>query len=652
MTMSTIAPTVPQAVLDAALALHQRRTENLTFSPFNSPDLAVVENSLSWCCDGDALTFTKLEARNQCTALAIFQSMQPLTDSGALFDAAYKLWRNEIGHPDMASGRLLGLASQNLNVLIEAAQAIRNKQHATEVFQVLHLIEAALPHLSNVSADDVIAVVDAQYESTKGDRVVGLLFTALERRLTTESQLAWDIWRIARGNMSESMQSLYVTGLLALTHTDQQSLALEKAREDSDHINPLVACAALWALGRAIQVHSLNSSDADECVAILTSKVSTSTTEVRQTAIRAVAHAALKNARLMSELVQLAAEPSDYKLAVIADFLFMNHRDLSASSPDFKTLLNALIQLSPSQKDAIDKFDSVLHQLYETPENRPVVLDCLTQWIALHGSPHFNDKDSVELFDQTVMQIANDRSGLQTIITRWLVAPEKQLAVACGGLISYLYIRGMKSPTFSPEILNTFDLQDFKLLARRLLGYVIYEESLLSLTLSLLETDNAPARSFGWVYSLLTEEIGRDYAHATMEALKARQETAISPENELLGKIHAHLLQRSKALDDLPRLHEFRPPIRLRRAIALSRGREMEKAREVADEKSIIRSIATVIPMKAGRGWFSVSANQVGPTQHLQSISHSITMPKRTITDPVGYAIAGLHYRIAKRDDE
>lgn len=330
----------------------------------------------------------------------------------------------------------------------------------------------------------------------------------------------------------------------------------------------------------------------------------------------------------------------------------MNQEDLPVSSPHFKPLLQSLIRLSPSQKDAIDNFDWVLHQLYETPEHRPLVLDCLSQWIIHHGSSSLHDKDLIELFDQTVMQIANDKPGFQAVISRWLVAPEKQLAVASGGLINYLHIRGMKSPAFSVEVLNTFTSQDFRFLARRMLGYVISEEPLLSLTLSLLETDNAPGRSFGWVLSLLTEEVGRDYAHATMEALKVRQETAHSPEKELLAQIHAVLLQRSTAMDDLPRLQELRPPMRLQRAIALTRAREMEQARNAADEKSIFRSLCTEVPLKAGRGWFSVSDNEVGPTQHLQSFSYSVSLPKRALTDPVGYAIAGLHYRIGKRDDE
>ena len=405
-------------------------------------------------------------------------------------------------------------------------------------------------------------------------------------------------------------------------------------------------------MGRAVQAHQLNHSELDKCITVLTSKTGAISIEIQRAATRAVAHAAVKEERLMSELVRLAVRADEYTLAVIADFLFMNQQALPVSSPHFERLLKALIGLLPSQKNAMDNFDWVLHQLYAAPEQRSLVLDCLNQWLIQHGGLSLNDKALVELFDQTIMQIANDAPGFRAVITRWLVAPEKQLVVAFVGLISYLNIRGLKSPSFSPEVLNSFALPDFRLLARRLVGYVISLEPLLALTLSLLETNDAPNRTFGWVYALLTEDIGRDFPHATMQALTARLKTAESPEKELLTQIHDVLLQRSKARDGLPRLQELRPPMRLQRAIALTRAREMERAREVADEQSIVRAISTVIPMKAGRGWFSVSNNQIGATQHLQSFSYSINLPKRALTDPVGYAIVGLHHRIATRDDE
>ena len=646
----TMIQAIPQAVLDAALALHQQKNTALTYSPFSTAQVATVDGHPIWRCAEDEIEFTNLEARNHCVAMATFNRVSRTSSRDSLFDAAYELWRNEIRHPDLASSRLLVIASQTVNVLVEIANILRNEDR--RVFDILRLLERALPNLQNLRAEDIVAVVEAQHESTKRDMARGMLFNAIERRLQSESQIAWEVWHITRTNMSEAMQSLYSTALQALMHTDQLSLALEKARQDAEDINPLIAGAALWNIGSAIQAHKLNACDLEACVAGLINKTSGASADIQNAAIRAVAHASLKDERLLLELVRLASEHSDYTLDVIADFLFINQQDLPVSSIHFKPLLQSLVGLLPSQQNAINNFDWVLHQLYETPEHRTLVLDCLTQWLVQHGGVSLNDKALVELFDQTIMQIANDQPGFQALTTRWLIAPEKQLAVAFGGLISYLHIRGMKSPTFSLEVLNTFTSQDFKFLVRRLLGYVISEEPLLSLTLSLLETNDAPDRSFGWVYSLLIDEVGRDYAHATMNALKVRQETANSPEKELLAQIYAILLRRSTAMDDLPRLHELRPPMRLRRAIELNRAREMEKAMEAANEKSILRLISTVIPMKAGRGWFSVSDNKVGPTQHLQSISHSVSLPKRALTDPAGYAIAGLVYRIAKRDDE
>jgi hypothetical protein len=650
MIASTTIKAIPQTVVYAALALHQRKNTDLTYSPFSIAELTTVEENPFWRCVEDEIEFTNLEARNHCAALATFQEFLSLNGTVSLIDAAYELWRNEVGHPDLASSRLLVIASQSVNVLLEMANNIRNENR--RVFEILRLLEIALPHLPNLRAEDIVAVVEAQHESTKRDMASGIFFNSIERRLRSESKLAWDIWCLTKGNMSESMQSLYSSALQALMYTDQQTLALQKAREDAEDNNALIAGAAMWTLGRAIQNHNLNYSDLDNCVAVLIKKTSGAPSEIQQSAIRAVAHASLKDERLMLELVRLALEYDDYTLAVIADFLFMNQQDFPVSSPHFKPLLQSLVRLLPTQQNAIGNFDLVLHQLYATPEHRSMVLDYLTQWVIQHGDTSLNDKALIELFDQTIMQITKDQPGFQALITRWLVAPEKQLAVAFGGLISYLHIRGMKSPTFSPAVLNTFTSQDFRFLARRLLGYVISEEPLLSLTVSLLETNNAPERSFAWVNLLLSEDVGRDYAHATMEALKLRLETANSPEKELLVQIQAILLQRSTAMDDLQRLQELRPPMRLRRAIALSRAREMEVAIEKANERSIFRSISTVIPMKAGRGWFSVSDNKVQPTQQLQSISHSVSLPKRALTDPVGYAIDGFHYRIAKREDE
>ena len=290
---------IPQVVLDAALALHQRNNTSLAYNPSSTSEVNAVEGNPLWHCVGGEIEFANLEARNHCAALATFQQVMPLSGNDALFDAAYGLWRSEISHPDSASGRLLGLVSQNESVLLWAATLIGEKSR--RVFDVLHLLEKALPHLPNIRAEEVVALIDAQHESTKRDMTGGMIFNAIERRLQSESQIAWNVWHITRTNMSESMQSLYSTALQALMHTDQQSLALEKARQDAEDIDPLIAGAALWTMGRAIQTHKLNDCDLDASVAALINKTSGAPSEIQHAAIRAVAHASLKDERLLLE---------------------------------------------------------------------------------------------------------------------------------------------------------------------------------------------------------------------------------------------------------------------------------------------------------------------------------------------------------------
>lgn len=652
MTIPTAESTVPQAVLDAALALHQQKTTELTFAPTSLPAGDLPENDSLWRCTDGQFVFADLSARNHCAALAALQQLMPLGDPTPLFDAAHGLRLREIGHLDSAAGRLLGLASADVNVLAAAAQAIRSKQHPSlNVLDYLDLMKVALPHIPHIEAPDVVDLIDAQHELTKQDLARGMFDRTVETRLQSEPQLASEVLRIARGRMSESLQNLYSVALQALLTTDQKSVVLQQAREDADHSDPLMAGAALWTLGRAIQAQPLTEDELNECVAVLKDKVLSPSTETRQAATRAVAHAALKDERLMLELVRLASTHDDYTLTVVANFLFMNQRDLLTASPHFGTLLKALTTLPPSMPHGLRDFDLVLHQLYALPEQRPLVLECLSQWIVKHGETSLREKALIERFEQTITQIANDKPGFQAVITRWLVAPERQLAVASAGFLSFLNVRGMKSAAFSAEVLDGFDAKDFLLLARRLLGYVISEELQISLTLSMLDTRNGREQSFNLVRELLTEQVGRDYERATMDALTARLQTATSPEKELLSQAHAVLLERSTANDHLPRLQELRPPTRLHRAIALNRARDMEQAQAAANEQSVFRSLFPTVPLKAGRGWFSVSNNEVGPTQQLQSISHSMSLPLRSLTDPVGYAIDGLHFRLAQKEE-
>ncbi len=158
-------------IADLALRLHDEGQSKLRLEL--SSGQVPVEIDLPMGCkfvDG-AIEFESLEVRNAIVAAAAYERLHLSSgfDSNALFERAYGLWRHEIGHSDQASGRLLALASKSVDVLAVGAQRIRS---GSDVFDVLHLVEAVLPYLSSL---EVPSIVDLSIEPPRESwRLVGL----------------------------------------------------------------------------------------------------------------------------------------------------------------------------------------------------------------------------------------------------------------------------------------------------------------------------------------------------------------------------------------------------------------------------------------------------------------------------------------------
>jgi hypothetical protein len=295
--------------------------------------------------------------------------------------------------------------------------------------------------------------------------------------------------------------------------------------------------------------------------------------------------------------------------------------------------------------------DEVLSRVADSPSHKDLLYPCLTAWIVKNGSATLSGRDTLEKFNQTIYEIARKPEQLSNLLTRWLLADEPQLGVSSSALVSMLWVSGLKNPTFAKDVVDELDASSLKYLARRMLGYIVHEEPLLSLTFSLLNTTDASNRTFALVHELLHNEIGRDYVRATLDAIEANKET-YPDARAMLTSAHSQISRYVDSIEALPRLQELRPPSHLRRSIQLRRSKEMRKSTEAAEEKSIFRQLSTQIPLKAGVGWFAVKDGTIGETQHLQSFSHSVSLPRRSTADPVGYAIDGLFHRIAKRGDQ
>ncbi|MEE7626981.1 hypothetical protein V3O24_12475 [Methylobacter sp. Wu8] len=644
---SPILAEIPEDVARLASELHYQRTPNITIEVLTPISFSPKQIDELYCIDGNELKFTSIEARSHCTAVHSFRKFEESElppDARTMFDEAHQLWIQEIGHTDFTDGRFLGLMSEKLNILNAGTEAIANSD-VHNVFDVLRSIGNALPFIANISVVDIVELATVQHSKTSGD----MFFNQLSDYLTAHIHLARELYTFVRENMSVANTNLYGTALSGLVAAGQAREAIELAMSDTDSACNERLAGALWILGRLSHHWEKEPDLKNRVQEILKAMGYHSDSNVSRQAWQALSNAAVSQPELVAELLLHAQPDNQAALQVLGNFVFMNPK-IVKDHPNLAEMLDALIDLDAG---LANNFDSSLSRLIETGIPDQLVYDCLTAWMLKHYSSRASDEKLDLCFPQSMMKLAN-KPLLNELITRWLISDERVLAAAYANLISHLWVHGVKQPVFAKEILDTLNADDFKYLVRRLIGWTFHEEALLSLTFSLLKTNEAQQRTFGWVHALLVNEVGRNYSHATLKAIQEKLEGVTPEVKELLKSAHAELLAYTEAINQLPIRHELRPPIpeRIRHAVALKKSRETREARDKADEQSVWQNVFTKIQLKAGTGSFSIYGGKIGPINRLGSHSYSVTLPAQYVIDPLNDEITKLGLRFAKRGEE
>ncbi len=636
----------------AELALRLHRQDGIGLRIDVPADAALTAADLPDGCQlvGEtAVQFDSLIARNAIVARAVFEGLQSPSgiDADALFERAYELWRDEIGHSDRASGRLLALASVSMDILTIGAQRIRN---GLDVFDVLHLVEAALPYLNGIEPSSIIDLCVAKYEPTKNDMAAGAIHGALESWLETRSGAALDLHAKVLENLSEATASLLGNAIVALTKTDFAG-AVEFARGDARSETPLRSQVGVWALGRLLLVERAPLASVELVIQALLDLIEREQGELRSQAIRA-AVGAMHVLPAFDPILQRLAEAGDQDvLCAAAKALFLKAQELGERGIT-QRWLELMTSLKPEFKGAIRDWDHAMSRLLSDSANVPMVTSTLRMWVAKHGRRVPIDSETASLFDDSVRKLFPIESAWASLVTDWLLSDEQEHPAALAGFLTELSHHSRIELSLDKGCLDSLETGDILFLARRLLGYVHDREQLTSLALSMLLSKDPEKRIYPVLHALLVDEIGYDYPGSTADACRKAADTdAMCSHKEYLLKVAERIDQVANAQSSLPMLNELRPPTKLRRLFARARAKQMNESFESASENSIFRQIATQITIKAGRGTFSYRDANYGPSMKLSSMSHTIELPRREAFDPIGNSIRHRGYRLAKRDD-
>jgi hypothetical protein len=645
-----VVPTGTALVAELALRLHRQDCVGLSIELPPSACLTAAElpDGCQLVAD-DTLLFESLQARNVIVANSAFVGLlsASVIDTDALFALARKLWRHEIGHNDQASGRLLALASTYTDVLAISAQRIRS---GSNVFDVLHLVEAALPYLQRVEVSSVIDLFVAKYEHTKNDIAGGAIHAALESWLETREMDAQALHASVLVNLSEATALLLGNAVCALSKSNY-AIATEIARADAQSETSIRARIGVWSLGRLLLNEQAPEFSIDVVIQAVLELIEHEQDELRLQAIQAAVGAMHVIAAFDPILKRLAEGGDQDVLSAVTAALFLKSKELHERGT-IKLWLELMHSLKPEFKGAIRNLDHAMSRLLSDPANATMVASMLEKWVAKHGHRVAIDSDTARLFDDTVRKLVSVKASWASLVTDWLLSDAQEHPAALAGFLTQLSHHSGIELSLDKERLDGLTTEDLLFLARRLLGYVHDRAQLTALALSMLQSNQTEQRIYPVLRALLVDEIGYDYPGSTASACRGACETmSTSSHKEFLLTVAETIERIADTQSSLPMLNELRPPTKLRRLFARARAKQMDESFEEASQNSIWRQIATQINIKAGQSTFSYQDASYGPSMHLSSMSHTVELPRREAYDPIGNAIRHFGFRLATRDE-
>lgn len=602
--------------------------------------------------DEKGLQFASESSMVLAAAQYILHTEGPLltSTSKACFERLDEIFGKEIGKKDMVSGHVLALLHNGgqLDAYSWGRQAIET---GVGVFDVLHVLEGAVIHFENARAELIFQFFAGHYERVKNDLAGGLVYPKLQAWFAQHPDAAREVKRLHEEHPEERSASLYGCSLHGLILNDFRSgFTLIAAASRSP--DPMIAGPSVHVLGLADYSDPSRRASLNETIQVCADILQTPGHPLLGTAVGTLSRLVTLDENVIVGLLEEAGKTATPEaLYALSGFLWREEKSVGGKDWFWPLILH-LTSAKTEHKGILSNIDMMLVGWVRDTVKGPRAIEFLNAWISKQPSDAFNEGGLEASFSSTIHRLAEQPAALSRALTGWLLHDDSRYPLIAQKLVSRLRTEGITSLELDSAIIDELSQNEILFLLRRILGYIVGDEVQIHLVFSLVYSRGAKDRTFGYVASVLQDQVGYNYPYQTIEYLKERL-TAKNETDEvkaLCSKIATELQERLDALDALPDLKEFHPSSLKMRRFSKERQRQMNEAMEEASKDSIWRQLTTHIPLKAGRRTFQTINGQYTDPMELKEMSHSVVLPRSEISDPAGAARERLLYRKAKKD--
>lgn len=565
-----------------------------------------------------------------------------------LFEQLHKIWRKEIRNKDKKLTNLI-VELNRKHGLDFCEFAIQAMDGGFSCFDVHHLLEDAIPFLK-LKVRSTYKYLKRLFDSMQGDLMSGHQYRPIAN-LTKEQPIFARELLDALINSGEP----FIVGYMSTIFENLPDMRIEDIHSElltlASHTKESVVQGAVIALGNMKFNAKANQDIIEKTFSIFDKLLAKNSESINQAITSSLGTLYYLGVEAQSRLLDLSKRNDPQINFQISRFLFIQYENMN-NDEWFEEVLMTLSTTHCEFKGIIDNIDNILFGLLEAENNPGLVERFFTEWILNSDFQRSEDK-LASLFGSTLSKLSENELFFDSLVTKFLNHDDYKANQAASELIRYSNLYRKRSINLDQSIIKSLDIDDILYICRKILGYIFDVKTLCSLIYSVLTGKPEDTNVKGLVHNIFLKHIGMDYPRTTLEFLKEKlSATNLSEEIESTVKgIVDALESHQKMFKSLPRLNELLVSKRYAYQISLEESKNMNKAMEEAQEGSITSLIATKIPLKYGRSWFSYRNGKYCSPGHLSSFSHSIEIPRSEIDNPVSASMQRAGFRLAKRGD-
>ncbi|MGE4193417.1 MAG: hypothetical protein AB7E51_08520 [Pseudodesulfovibrio sp.] len=573
-----------------------------------------------------------------------------IDDPGNLFRELHKVWFTDIGEDKTVSGQVLAKL-QNEGHGCAFTLATTALSDCDCAFDVIHLLEKALPFFDALNIDAVFAFEKAVHETVKNDLAGGILRNKYMTRFASNPDEALEaIDKHLKAPTEETGPTFRaaLVGLAAHNHNKAYEIAVDAAKSPEFFI----AANAISALGAFNWVIAGGEKQLEAVMEILDEHTTNPKSKLLYISAWTLQQIVAQRPTYHSKLTKLGEEGTPEGLTALSNFLWLN-LDNHHNNQWFLKLLTICARTPADCNEAIKYLDYALSGILKKDGTDFDASLWLAEWVG-HQRDGNIPVDIPKAFHSTFRQMISKPDLLSNIFTTWLTHENSSYPSAVHKIAGELTVRKISNLSFDMSLVNNMDTQDLVHLVRRTLGWIFNATLRINLLWSLTQSTDAHNRTYGVVNSTFSDHLGYEYPHEVREFIEPIRGAASDGKLiALCDDIINSMDMYQTALNELKQVKELKTLPEKYRLFRKAREKEMQQAKEDAKNQSVFMQLATTYSVKAGTGTFhrQLGGKDYSDRSPFTSFSTTMSLPMSVFTNTVGSEHQTLLFRYSKRGE-